>query len=75
MVENYLRQFHVAARADFDKLLVKKLSEALNSEQKNNFVTNLLEEMRREGIIQPIGGKRGKGAKWELYKTTSKAPV
>ncbi|MBN1548760.1 MAG: putative DNA binding domain-containing protein [Syntrophaceae bacterium] len=75
MVEDYLRQFHVATRADFDKLLVKKLSEVLNSEQKKNFVTNLLQEMRREGIIRPVGGKRGKGSRWELYKTISKDPV
>ncbi len=75
MVEDYLRQFHIATRADFDKLLVKKLSEALNNEQKKNFVTNLLQEMRREGVIRPVGGKRGKGSRWELYRTISKAPV
>lgn len=28
--------------------------------------TNLLQEMRREKVIQPVEGKRGKGAKWEL---------
>jgi ATP-dependent DNA helicase RecG len=67
LVENYLRQFHLATRADLDKLLVKKLSEALNDEQKRNFVTNLLQEMRRQRIIQPVKGKRGKGAAWELY--------
>ncbi len=67
-----MRQFHLATRADFDKLLIKKLSEALNSEQKRNFVTNLLQEMSREGIIRPVGDKRGKGAEWELYKMDPK---
>ena len=68
MVEDYLRQFHVATRADFDKLLLKNLSEALMGDQKRNFVTNLLQEMRREGIIRIVGSKRGRGAKWALYK-------
>ncbi len=67
MIENYLRRFRVATRADLNKLLVKKLSEALNDEQKRNFVTNLLQEMRRQRVIQPVKGKRGRGAEWELY--------
>ena len=75
MVENYLRQFHVATRADFDKLLLRKLSDALTNDQKKNFVTNLLQEMRRERIIRPVGGKRGKGAEWELYNETQKGAV
>lgn len=66
MVEDYLRRFHVATRADLDKLLVKKLSDVLNNEQKRNFITNLLQEMRRGEIIRPVKGKRGRGAKWEL---------
>jgi len=72
MVEGYLRQFHVATRADFDQLLLKNLSEALTSEQKKNFVTNLLQEMRRERIIRIVGSKRGKGAKWALYNNDKK---
>ncbi len=68
MVEDYLRRYHVATRAEIDKLLVEKLSEALTDEQKRNFVTNLLQEMRREERIRPVKGKRGKGAEWELYK-------
>ena len=72
MVKDYLRKFGVAKRADFDNLLLMKLSDALIDEQKKHFVTNLLQEMRREGIIRPSGGKRGKGAKWELYNNTSK---
>ncbi|MDX9861660.1 MAG: hypothetical protein RBS99_12165 [Rhodospirillales bacterium] len=67
MVEDYLRKFQVASRADFDKLLLKKLSDALTAEQKRIFVTNLLQEMRRDNIIQVAGGKRGAGAQWKLY--------
>ena len=75
MVGDYLRQFHVATRADFDKLLIRKLSDALTNDQKKNFVTNLLQEMRRARIIRPVGGKRGKGAEWELYNETQKGSV
>ncbi len=67
MVEGYLRKFQVASRADFDNLLLKNLSDVLNAEQKKNFVTNLLQEMRRTKVIRIVEGKRGVGAKWELY--------
>ncbi len=66
MVFEYLRQFRVAARPELDTLLLSKLSDALEDSQKRNLITNLLQEMRRSGIIRPVGGKRGKGAKWEL---------
>ena len=66
MVVDYLKQFDEATRQEFDKLLLDKLSDILDGKQKRNFITNLLQEMRREGVIQPLGGKRGKGAKWEL---------
>jgi len=68
LVEDYLRKFHRATRADFNKLILNKLSDALDSEQKRHFVTNLLQEMRRKKIIRTIEGKRGAGAEWELYK-------
>ena len=41
MIEDYLRKFQFATRADFDKLLVKKLSDAFNSEQKKQFCYQL----------------------------------
>jgi len=68
MVEGYLLKFRNATRCDFDELLLRKLSDALTNTQKRNFVKNLLQEMRREGIIRPVGSKRGRGAQWELYK-------
>jgi ATP-dependent DNA helicase RecG len=75
MVEGYLRQFHVASRADFDELLLKNLSEALTGDQKKNFVTNLLQEMRREGTIRIVGSRRGKEARWALYKSDQEDSV
>lgn len=71
LVQECLTQFGTATRADFDRLLLDKISDALAPEQKRHFITNLLQEMRRKGIIRPVEGKRGKGAQWELYKPRS----
>jgi len=71
MIKDYLEKFTVASRSDFDKLLIDKLSDALNAEQKRIYISNLLQEMRRNKIIRPKGGKRGRGAQWELYKSSS----
>lgn len=68
MVVAYLEKFGEAKRGDLNKLLLGKLSDALTEPQKRNVVMNLLQEMRREGTIRPVGAKRGKGAKWVLHK-------
>ena len=68
MVVELLRKQGQAPRRDIDTLLLGKLSDALGDDQKKNFITNLLQEMRRNGLIQPVAGKRGKGARWELYR-------
>src|SRR5690606_13426863 len=68
MVIEYLKKFGEANRKNFDKLLIDKLSDALDESQKKKFVTNLLQDMRRDGVIRPVEGKRGRGAKWELSK-------
>jgi len=72
MVVELLEQQGKASRPDFDKLLMGKLSDALDDGQKKNFITNLLQEMRRDRIIRPVEGKRGKGARWELCKPAPK---
>ena len=71
MIIAYLKEFGEAKRKDIDKLLFDKLSDALTDAQKGNFIRNLLQEMRREGIIRPVEGKRGRGARWELSKKSS----
>lgn len=72
MVLAYLRQFGQATREDINRLLLDKLSDALNEKQKRHFVTNLLQEMKREKLIQVDGATRG--AFWRLYKTQEKPP-
>jgi len=65
MIIEYLKRYHEADRAEIDKLLLNKVSDALNYEQKREFVKNLLQEMRREGTIRTTGG-RTNAAKWIL---------
>jgi ATP-dependent DNA helicase RecG len=60
MVVAYLQEFGTAERKDLDKLLLDKLSSTLSDEQKFNFITNLLQKMRREGVVRSGGpGRRG----------------
>ncbi len=67
MVLELLKKQGEATRQDIESLLLSKLSDALDDEQKRNFIKNLLQEMRREDdLIRPVEGKRGRGAKWEL---------
>lgn len=70
MVLAYLRKFDEATRPDLDGLLLEKVSDALNGNQKKRFVTNLLQEMRREGLIFPDGTTRW--AKWRMSKPKTK---
>ena len=61
-----------AKRRDLDKLLLEKISDALSDQQKANWVRNLLQEMRREGLIHRVGAEAGPGAKWVLSKSIPK---
>jgi ATP-dependent DNA helicase RecG len=69
IVIELLKKQGQATRRDFDNILRDKLSAALDDNQKRNFITNLLQELRRAEIIQPVGAKRGKGTQWELCKS------
>lgn len=65
---DYLKQFGSAARKKLLDLLAPHLSNALNDQQKNDFVKNLLQEMRRKGTIRKVQNAATKGAAWELSK-------
>lgn len=71
MVFELLSKKAEASRPEIESLLLTKLSDALDEEQKKNFIKNLLQEMKREGIVRPVEGRRGRGAKWELSKKGS----
>ncbi len=64
MIVAYLEQFGEAKREDIDKLLLDKLSDALDEVQKQNFVHNLLQEMRKDRVLDRVGASRW--SKWHL---------
>lgn len=55
LIVRYLRKYKQAKRADFDDLLMGKLAVVLSLEQKANKVRNLLQAMRRSGVIDSEG--------------------
>jgi ATP-dependent DNA helicase RecG len=64
LIMAYLRTYHEAKRAEIELLLLDKVSDALNEEQKRQFIKSLLKEMRKEGTIMTLGKTRS--AKWVL---------
>ncbi|WP_292394163.1 ATP-binding protein [Methanoculleus sp. UBA303] len=68
MVVAYLKTYHEAERADIEDLLLDKVSDALNENQRRRFIKDLLQEMRIEGTITTIGKTRS--AKWVLTPST-----
>ena len=64
LITDYLRKFSGASREEIDKLLIDKLSDALNADQKSNKISNLLTKLRRRGAIVNKGSN--KSPSWEL---------
>ena len=52
LILEYLKTFKTANRADFDKLLMDKLPKVLSDSQKYHKIKNLLQKMRRNGLIE-----------------------
>lgn len=64
MILDLLTQFGSASRLEIDRLLAGKLSDALNNEQKQNKVSNLLSNLRRAKRIKNSGSRKAPG--WVL---------
>lgn len=64
LITDYLKKFNKASRGEIDKLLMEKLSSALDNEQKKKKIANLLTKLRRSGKIQNDGSK--KTPQWRL---------
>lgn len=64
LITDYLKNFGKATREEIDKLLVEKLSDALDSDQKSHKIANLLTKLRRRGTIVNKGSR--KKPSWEL---------
>lgn len=64
LVVDFLESYGQASRKEIDELLLAKLPEILDATQKNHKIRNLLQAMRREGLIQREGPKAT--AVWRL---------
>jgi ATP-dependent DNA helicase RecG len=74
LIINYLRQYQQGKKIDFVKLLSSKLSDVLDAKQKENKVRNILNSMRRDGVIERADGNQRTGY-WVLtidYKNSAK---
>jgi ATP-dependent DNA helicase RecG len=69
LVIAYLKTYPEAKRVEIEDLLLDKVSDNLNEEQKHHFIRDLLQEMRKEGTIMPVG--KTKAAKWVLVPDSS----
>jgi len=64
LIKKYIKEFKEAKRSELNKLLEDKLPDLLDESQKHNRVKNILQKMRKSGIIKP-NEKR----KWILDET------
>lgn len=66
LVTDYLMKFGQANRAELNKLLLDKLSDALTEKQKSIKVSSLLTKLRRRGVIENTGSDTAPC--WQLTK-------
>jgi ATP-dependent DNA helicase RecG len=66
LITEYLEKFGHASRAEIDKFLKPKLSDALDDYQKNRKIGNLLSNLRRAGRIYNAGSRTA--PEWRLAR-------
>lgn len=66
LVTDYLKRYGHATRKDMNELLLGKLPEVLEAAQKAHKIRNLLQSMRRDGLIHRTGPKMS--AVWHIGK-------
>lgn len=62
IIVDYLKRFGTGKRADFEAVILDKLSDTLDINQKKNKVRNNLQTLRKDGIIENIGNT------WKMSK-------
>jgi len=63
IIIDYLKKFGEGKRSDFESILLDKLPDVLDENQKQNKVKNNLQKLRKEGLIEPYGKN------WKMSKT------
>ncbi|MDR9499710.1 MAG: putative DNA binding domain-containing protein [Hydrogenovibrio sp.] len=62
LICEYIEKFGKAKRLDINKLILDKLPDVLDERQKDNKVRNLLQALKKEGLIEP------EGKSWQMSK-------
>lgn len=57
MILDYLQKFKTASREDFEKVILDKLPDVLDVNQKKNKIKNVLQGLRNKGIIELFNKK------------------
>lgn len=55
VIIDYLRKFEEGIKSDFEKILLDKLPDVLDEDQKKNKIKNILQQLKNKGIIYPEG--------------------
>ena len=55
VIIDYLNEFEEGKKADFEKVLLDKLPDVLDEEQKKNKIKNILQQLKNKGIVHPEG--------------------
>ena len=55
LIVEYLEKFGTAKRVDIDRLLLDKLADVLDEKQKHHKIKNLLQLLKKQGVIENFG--------------------
>lgn len=55
VIIDYLNKFEEGIKSDFEKILLDKLPDVLDEDQKKNKIKNLLQQLKNKGTIYPEG--------------------
>lgn len=57
IIIDYIKKFKTAKKGDLEEILLEKLGDSMTDIQKKNKIKNILQSLRRDGVIEPHGKK------------------
>lgn len=55
IIIDYIKKFKTAKKADLEEILLEKFGNSMTDIQKKNKIKNILQSLRRDGVIEPHG--------------------
>ena len=55
IIIDYIKKFKTAKKADLEEILLEKFGDSMTDIQKKNKIKNILQKLRRDGVIEPHG--------------------